>query len=1275
MRLKSHKYIMKGILLLLLCLMITSVSASRPDNTIYPLYNYFAFGKDGTITRGLHNQSFVSKEGMKIHEVTSEQDVYKFRFIFKTPKKPFDVLSMRVKALFTRNTSGFIRWGGLHNVTISVFPFELVTIDGNNNSVQVLNGRDLYQGANIQFKFNTSAFEEVEYFELGFSSWNSTESLRGVQFEQIHFHRIFHNYLSETILLVLGGSVSIFSLAIYSPRKFGILLTFLITAVLVIVPMVIIIRTQSYLSSLPQIEEGVDRFTFFGRVYERRDLGNGLFSLQMVKDLSKAFELKALSGTGSQVVYPQLEIESITEEIEIQIETESGNTDSSKIQTEESTTISNTPSSSFNPFFPFFGAGLVQIDISNISITDSDSGVVHSNRKYYSFEVIVSDQDGYGDLEFVQLNFTVNSFEYSVGYDNGTNTFSEINDDGADHITLGGGSSTSRNGNYLTVTFKIQTDWDLPNENNVALTAWANDTSSNYDETTSTATYNFNHDIEVASFSVDNNNINPNYASNLVFTGNVYYQGAALSVPTDEIDVVTIFRNDTPSDINVAIVNDTDALVSISVDSETIVGNYTYYPYVELAGDGSDFNGSATTTQEVHVDCVKITNIAVQSDSYEHFDGSRYWDNNNASFDDIIIVITAVWNFTGNPYQGEVNIGYSGNEDIYGASSGLTKDIEEDPASGTSITRDGITVGSAVIGAGNDYGIQVYTSQVPSFPNTGWDNAAPSGYSVTMDSGWFYADITNDSSPTCTGNVGSATDVGSGIHDTSPYNFRHRVDGGSWTYRGWSSVTTYTPSIGASTQDFDVEMDIRDNVGNVAGYTIAFDHDNVVDLLAPSFSNIGGSEASEWLHAPGATTDYGYYSDNMGLTLTNFNVIGDVTDNIGLEKANGSLAFSDTPQDITITSTSDSFFCTYTINNGDFGSGTQVVTIYLYDQGGNFVTDTFTFYEDNSPPTLSDAMSDYAESGDTDEVYNDSISNTFYFSNSFDSSATITFTATGSDNGPSGVRGIDFGVFGADNPTEDTSFPYQGQYTIDTTDELGSILVTIYDNVGNSDSNSITCTEDSAIPNIILTEEAESSDHLYAEHGDGSEGVYGSGMSSGESYTISGTASDGSSGMFSVTDDTTFGGNPSNGGSPTSWNFEYSVTSSDDGDVTVTYTATDNVGNTNTTTYTFYEDNTDPTITDVMADYLEISGDLDEVHGDVSSNIFYFSGSFDGAPATIIFNATGTDTGVAGLRGIDFGAFSGEDPPEDPSPPYSGQYSIDGTENSGFITVDIYDNV
>ncbi|UCE39021.1 MAG: hypothetical protein JSW00_07310, partial [Thermoplasmata archaeon] len=349
------------------------------------------------------------------------------------------------------------------------------------------------------------------------------------------------------------------------------------------------------------------------------------------------------------------------------------------------------------------------------------------------------------------------------------------------------------------------------------------------------------------------------------------------------------------------------------------------------------------------------------------------------------------------------------------------------------------------------------------------------------------------------------------------------------------------------------------------------------------------------------------------------------------------------------------------------------VTFTATDNVGNTNTASYTFYEDNSNPTLSDAMSAYAESGDTDEVYELTGSNTFYFSNSFDSAATITFTATGSDTGLAGVRGIDFGIFGADNPDEDTSTPYTGQYTLNTDDNSGSITVTIYDNVGNNASGSITCTEDVSSPTISVTGESESSQYLYSGYGTGIQGVYGSGMGSTQTYTISGTASDTDSDLLSITDDTSFGDDPSNTGTVTNWVFDYQIDAADNNDVTVTYTATDNVGNTNTVSYTFYEDNANPTLSDAMSAYVE-SGDTDEVDGVIASNVFYFSNSFDSA-ATITFTATGSDTGFAGVRGIDFGTFGIDNPPEDTSTPYTGQYTLNTDDTSGSITVTIYDNV
>ncbi|MHA2330247.1 MAG: hypothetical protein ACXACR_17140, partial [Candidatus Hodarchaeales archaeon] len=302
------KYLAKGSLLFLLLLFLITTSAIHPDNTIYPINNMFAFEEGGTSSNTLYNQSLHTEEGMTIHEIMSEQPVYKFRFILTTPQLAFEVLSLRMRMIFTDEISDIIRYGNTRNVTISIYPFELTSIDGINNSVQVLDALDMYHGTSIQFKFNTTAFEEVEYFELAFSSWNVSTNIKGIQFEQIRFHLAPTTSSVGQILLVIFSTIGLFGFWTIYPQRFGNVLAILFVIIMLIMPLALITQVQHILDALPEgKEEGVTRFTFFNQVYERRDLGNGLFSLRMVKDLSTAFELQALSGTGSQVVYPMIE--------------------------------------------------------------------------------------------------------------------------------------------------------------------------------------------------------------------------------------------------------------------------------------------------------------------------------------------------------------------------------------------------------------------------------------------------------------------------------------------------------------------------------------------------------------------------------------------------------------------------------------------------------------------------------------------------------------------------------------------------------------------------------------------------------------------------------------------------------------------------------------------------------------------------------------------------------------------------------------------------------
>ncbi|MFX1249221.1 MAG: hypothetical protein ACFFBQ_17655, partial [Promethearchaeota archaeon] len=465
-----------------------------------------------------------------------------------------------------------------------------------------------------------------------------------------------------------------------------------------------------------------------------------------------------------------------------------------------------------------------------------------------------------------------------------------------------------------------------------------------------------------------------------------------------------------------------------------------------------------------------------------------------------------------------------------------------------------------------------------------------------------------------------------------------------------------------------ITVTIYDNVGNSVSDTITCTEDATDPNLSDPMSAYSEDTGDISDVFGDITTNTLYFSNSIPSSATvTFTATGSDTGGSGIRGIDFSIFGDDNPAE----DTSAPFQGQYAITNADV-SGT--ITVTIYDNVGNSVSDTITCTEDATNPTLSDAMSVYAESGDTDEVHGDETINTFYFSNSFGSSATVTFTATGSDTGGSGMRGIDFGTFGGDDPAEDPTAPYQGQYTVNDADASGTITVTIYDNVGNLASDTITCTEDGVNPSISITGESESSVYLYAEYGTGTQGAYGSLMSSGQSYVVSGIASDATADLLSVEDNTTtFGGNPSQGGTLGNWQFDYQITSTDNGDVTITYTATDNVGNTNTASYTFYEDNTNPTLSDAMSAYDEFI-DISEVYGVVGTNTFYFSNSFSSS-ATVEFTATGSDSGYAGLRGIDFGTFGGDNPPEDPTSPYQGQYTINNADVSGTITVTVYDNV
>lgn len=1376
---KKHKYLLNGVLLFLLFSMLTSITAIRADNTLYPLNNYFAFGENGTITKGLSNESYTLENGFRVHEILSDQDAYKFRVIFPVPDKPFEILSLRVRMIFTENITEVIRWGYARNVSVSVYPFELATIDGTNNSAQVLDALDLYHGKEVQFHFNTTVFEELEFFELAFSSWNATPNLRAVQFEQINFHMPPENIFSETAFLVMLSSAGLFGVSIASPTRFRSVFLILLALMLLLVPLTVVTQVRNILDSLPQEEKGVTRFTFFGRVYERRDLGNGYFSLRMVKDLAKAFELQALSGTGSTVVYPMIENETEQYDEELLVtnpyqdgessttidktqqptggrklipnfligdmsgnplwwntsyayvkqvtinagtalgtnytvqadlatsalvsaskmradakdlrvvyyntsapagwfeidrvvlnnnsvktsvffrlqkaisasssdsnyaiyygatnpgippsntskifldsdDFSSGNlndynpttgwtasTDSTKptnigwwsntdiaghtgttwsdlnrpgILTDDhqilvlqrvansatqsaialrssagsdwtylahsnsdleiihynltthtlatdpggfststwyfykfeivgsstlqgknwvagnneplswtlSTTDGGIPSSGYLVFTasyinmyvgmwalmeavvnpPDVTVDLEETEIPEIievTVTNADAGVIHSKRQYYDFQVGIT--EGYNKTDIVQLNFTVNSFEYSVVYNSRMDTFSEFSDNG-DHYTLDiGGSYISRTGKNLDVFFKIQTDWEFPNGVNIPLNAFVNDTLSNSTSANSATNYAFNHDIQVSPFTVDDNHINPTYPSNLNFDGSVNYTGTQIPVSDSEVDEVAIIKDVGNTDVSVGVTNATASSFSIEVDSETAVGIYTYYPYVKYAGNSLTWNGTSTTTLDVNVDRVEITGILISDETFEDSGTGRYWEDADGAGDAFTITIIAEWDYTGDPYQGEVKAGYAGNNETYGTTFGLIiNDVEEDPAIGNIITRDDITVGFAVTGPNNDYGTEVFITA--SLPKIGWDNAAPTinhlPSATNESSDYLYYDGSSAEgyysdnmglNPVIFNVGGSASDVGSGLksiidkHPSAPNFGGNPIGSGlsSWSFNYSIDQTN------SSSGDVTITYSVKDNVDNENSVTFTFLIDNNPPTQGLLTLNISPDTDTS---GDGIDPDTGYDDDGD---------VDVVPVSSPLDSGSG------LPTLRYLYRTDDGSYGTTWLSAGttltSVSEGSRTIYILVRDNVGNNASDLTSvgpLIVDTTPPLGFTSIIYEIANGQYLYVFNETL---IYF-NGAENNLWFDIEINTTDGVEDNFWKVRFPDVFNDGSEEDSTAPYRRStdYDIDSMDEGTIINISIIDRAGNRQLVNVTAKEDSTAPFLI----------------------------------------------------------------------------------------------------------------------------------------------------------------------------------------------------------------
>ena len=291
---------------------------------------------------------------------------------------------------------------------------------------------------------------------------------------------------------------------------------------------------------------------------------------------------------------------------------------------------------------------------------------------------------------------------------------------------------------------------------------------------------------------------------------------------------------------------------------------------------------------------------------------------------------------------------------------------------------------------------------------------------------------------------------------------------------------------------------------------------------------------------------------------------------------------------------------------------------------------------------------------------------TIYFSNLMSAQETFTIEANPSDGG-SGVSHVVFSAaFNVSSPVSYYSSPYIQYYGIEAAHSSCTITISVYDNVGNQLTLTVTCTEDTTPPAGVTLVPVADSD---SDAGTDINPDVGYDDDTSISFSISGSISDTGAGV------------PTNcykykldSGSWTSWTSSTSqaFTVSTDGTHTAYLNITDNVGNVLST----------PISANIVVDRDKPTGTFSVTESPASPYIYYNSGTstfyYSNMMGTtlqpFLFIASFTSTGAAPQWKVQFmNGFNQTTSIFDDASPFERLYAVLDTHTDGSLVVVIYD--
>ena len=360
--------------------------------------------------------------------------------------------------------------------------------------------------------------------------------------------------------------------------------------------------------------------------------------------------------------------------------------------------------------------------------------------------------------------------------------------------------------------------------------------------------------------------------------------------------------------------------------------------------------------------------------------------------------------------------------------------------------------------------------------------------------------------------------------------------------------------------------------------------------------------------------------------------------------------------------------------------GVVTVTVVLTDRVNNAGNVSMALNLDGTSPVIT--PTGWSESSD----YLHILGGELFFSHMMPGAQTATVAGTAADN--AGGSGLDHAAFSSEpnlagSPADDTTPDnWSGDYsfTSSSTQGDGTVVVTVYDHVGNTVTTSFTYTEDATPPVVTINnvtdpgydpdgDELNNTNNWYAsadfDAGDNADGwAFYSGASDSQTgvrlitadWDHSNDADDQMGYNPGLDGDGVFGTDGGNSGQ--------AVNDDADGVVTVTVRVEDNVGNVGSDSLVLRIDNTPPTIT--SGSWSESS---DYLHADGAT--LYFSHQMGSAQSATLGGTASDGTG----SGLDTMSFSSESnlagsPGSDNTPAnWSGNYSFDSSSSQGDGTV------